>query len=60
LQEEDACTVYVENLPCTATVDSVTRVFQKFGNVLYVSLPKYKTTQVHEKILASFPRVSLL
>ena len=45
-QEEDACTVYVENLPPSATIESVTNLFEKFGKVLYVSLPKYKITQV--------------
>lgn len=44
--EEDACTVYVENLPANATIDNVTKFFEKFGKVLYVSLPKYKVTQV--------------
>jgi La-related protein 7 len=44
--EEDACTIYVENLPPSATIESVTNLFDKFGKVLYVSLPKYKITQV--------------
>jgi La-related protein 7 len=45
-EEEDSCTIYVENLPTSATIDSVTRLFEKFGKVLYVSLPRYKVTQV--------------
>jgi hypothetical protein len=29
-----------------ANIESVTKLFEKFGKVLYVSLPKYKATQV--------------
>ena len=50
-QEEDACTVYVENLPLNATIELVTKLFEKFGKVVYVSLPKYKATQVNKRII---------
>ena len=40
----DECTVYVEGLPACADHDWVKNHFMKFGEVLYVSLPKYKST----------------
>jgi La-related protein 7 len=37
--------VYVkENLPSNVYHELVKRVFSRFGNVAYVSLPKYKST----------------
>lgn len=50
--EIDACTVYVEVLPQSATIETVTEAFSKFGKVLYVSLPKYKMTQVKKMKMA--------
>lgn len=42
---EDDCTVYVENLPPEISHDELTKVFSEFGKVVYVSVPKYSNTQ---------------
>lgn len=44
-ESSEKCTVYVENLPPFATIDSLTNNFSKFGKVVYVSLPRYKANQ---------------
>ena len=36
--------VYVENIPSTSNHDTLKEIFSRFGNVEYVSLPKFKTT----------------
>lgn len=41
----DECTIYVEALPTTATHDWVRKVFETYGAVVYVSLPKYRSSQ---------------
>lgn len=38
----DECTVYVERLKSDATHEWLTSIFSEFGNVVYVSIPKYK------------------
>ena len=38
----EKCTVYVENLPPFVTIDSLRALFEKYGPVDYVSLPRYK------------------
>lgn len=38
----DECTIYVERLKSDATHEWLTSVFSEFGNVVYISLPKYK------------------
>lgn len=38
----DECTIYVEGLPKTATHDYMKEIFQRYGEVTYVSLPRYK------------------
>lgn len=41
----DECTIYVEALPTTATHDWVRKVFEAYGPVAYVSLPKFRISQ---------------
>ncbi|XP_067241182.1 la-related protein 7 [Chanodichthys erythropterus] len=43
-KDVDSRTVYVELLPKTVTHVWLERVFSKCGNVVYVSIPRYKTT----------------
>ncbi|XP_041723913.1 la-related protein 7 [Coregonus clupeaformis] len=43
-KDVDKRTVYVELLPKKVTHDWLERVFTKCGNVVYVSVPRYKTT----------------
>ncbi|EFA00619.1 la-related protein 7 [Tribolium castaneum] len=38
----DDCTIYVERLKSDATHEWLNSVFSEFGNVVYVSIPKYK------------------
>lgn len=38
----DECTIYVEQLKSDATHDLLESVFAEFGNVVYVSIPKYR------------------
>ncbi|XP_044270387.1 la-related protein 7-like [Tribolium madens] len=38
----DECTIYVERLKSDATHEWLSSVFSEFGNVVYVSIPKYK------------------
>ncbi|RZC37674.1 la-related protein 7, partial [Asbolus verrucosus] len=38
----DECTIYVERIKTDATHEWITSVFSEFGNVVYVSIPKYK------------------
>ncbi|XP_063700918.1 la-related protein 7 [Culicoides brevitarsis] len=40
--DADECTLYVESLPKSATHDYVKEIFSKYGNVVYVSLPRFK------------------
>ncbi|KAJ3585057.1 hypothetical protein NHX12_013779 [Muraenolepis orangiensis] len=41
----DGCTVYVELLPKRVTHDWMERVFSQCGTVVYVSIPRYQSTQ---------------
>ncbi|XP_069487084.1 la-related protein 7 isoform X2 [Ambystoma mexicanum] len=43
-QDVDERTVYVELLPKTVNHSWIERVFGKCGNVVYISIPRYKTT----------------
>lgn len=43
-QDEDERTVYVELLPKNVTHSWIERVFGKCGNVVYISIPHYKST----------------
>ena len=38
----DSKTIYVERIPPNVDIDTLRHVFQKYGPVQYVSLPKYK------------------
>lgn len=42
----DSRTVYVENLPTSADHDSLRKMFSVFGDITYVSLPRYKSSGV--------------
>ncbi|CAB4056573.1 LARP7 [Lepeophtheirus salmonis] len=39
--DEEARTIYVENIPSHSTQESLQQIFQEYGPVEYVSLPKY-------------------
>ena len=41
-EDIDNCTIYVEGIPQAATIEWVTSTFMEFGNIAYVSLPKYR------------------
>lgn len=43
-QDEDERTVYVELLPKNVNHSWIERVFGKCGNVVYISIPHYKST----------------
>ncbi len=42
---EESRTIYVERLPPNVTIEMLQALFQKHGEVVYVSLPKYKHNQ---------------
>lgn len=46
----DECTIYVERIPIDMTHDGLSKIFSRFGNVQYVSIPKYK----HNKMIKGF------
>jgi len=69
----DLCTVYVENLPESVTHESLTKIFSEYGEVLYVSLPKFKSgkpkgfafieldkSESVDKVLCSFKQLTNL
>ncbi|XP_047509363.1 la-related protein 7 [Pieris napi] len=43
--DADLRTVYVESIPVTASRDWLERVFSDYGQVAYISLPKFKNSQ---------------
>lgn len=48
LKSDDAveeCTIYVENIPRDAEHEWLEKIFQAFGPVAYISLPKFKSGQ---------------
>ncbi|KRT80269.1 RNA binding protein [Oryctes borbonicus] len=47
-ENADNCTLYVEGIKVDATHESLTSVFSEFGNVTYVSIPKYKHNKVNK------------
>lgn len=44
-EQIDECTIYVEQIPLTSTHESISAIFEKFGKVNYVSLPRYKKSR---------------
>ncbi|XP_001949188.2 la-related protein 7 [Acyrthosiphon pisum] len=42
-EDVERCTVYVEQLPPKADHDWIKSMFEKYGNVAYISLPKFKS-----------------
>lgn len=68
----DSATIYVENLPAEVDHEHLRTTFSAYGDVLYVSLPKYKsgrskgfafiefsTFEVVDKVLAEFTSVDI-
>lgn len=43
--DSDGCTIYVEGLPSKADHEWMKNAFSSYGNVVYVSLPKYTGTK---------------
>lgn len=41
----DECTVYVQNLPPDSDHDWLISAFSKYGTVVYVSIPRYKSNK---------------
>lgn len=44
----DECTIYVENIKSDTTHEWLKSVFSEFGNVTYVSIPKYKNNNLNK------------
>lgn len=44
-ENEDECTIYVENIKADDNHETLSHIFSGFGNVVYVSIPKYKHTK---------------
>lgn len=44
----DECTIYVENIKSDATHEWLSSVFSEFGNIAYVSIPKYKNNNLNK------------
>lgn len=44
----DFCTIYVENIKADANHESLSQIFSDFGNVVYVSIPKYKHNKANK------------
>lgn len=42
----DECTIYIERLNSDATHEWLKSIFSEFGNVVYVSIPKYKNNGI--------------
>ena len=68
----DSCTVYAENLAPEADHDVIRNIFSSFGDIVYVSIPKFKsgrskgfafiefkTPESVEKVLREFSRVTV-
>ena len=68
----DSCTVYAENLAPEADHDVIRNLFSSFGDIVYVSIPKFKsgrskgfafiefkTPESVEKVLREFSRVTV-
>ncbi|XP_022920209.2 la-related protein 7 [Onthophagus taurus] len=44
----DECTIYVERIKADATHDWISSLFCEFGNIVYISIPKYKHSKVNK------------
>lgn len=44
-QAVENCTIYVENIPSHVNHEWIEKIFQEFGQVAYVSLPKFKQSK---------------
>lgn len=44
----DLCTIYVENIKADSDHESLSQIFSDFGNVVYVSIPKYKHNKANK------------
>ncbi|XP_072375387.1 la-related protein 7 [Diabrotica undecimpunctata] len=44
----DNCTIYVENIKADANHEWVSQIFSEFGNVVYVSIPKYRHNKTNK------------
>jgi len=53
-EEIERCTVYVEQLPPKADHDWVKSIFEKYGNVAYISLPKFKSGTIKRFAFVEF------
>ncbi|XP_050541005.1 la-related protein 7 [Daktulosphaira vitifoliae] len=53
-EDIDRCTIYVEQLPPKADHDIVKSTFEKYGNVAYVSLPKFKSGNIKRFAFVEF------
>lgn len=42
VENEDECTIYVEDLPISVNHEWLQNLFKTYGDVIYVSLPKYR------------------
>ena len=49
ISEVDSRTIYVENIPETATHEVIAQVFRKYGHILLVSLPKEKEAKASRR-----------
>jgi len=45
---EDECTVYVENIPPEMDHDTLKKIFTVYGNVVYVSIPKFRDCRLNK------------
>ncbi|VVC43542.1 La protein, RNA-binding domain,La-type HTH domain,LARP7, RNA recognition motif 1,Lupus La [Cinara cedri] len=53
-EDIERCTVYVEQLPLKADHDWVKSMFEKYGNVAYISLPKFKSGTIKRFAFVEF------
>lgn len=44
----DDCTIYVQNIKSESDHEGLTSIFSEFGNVVYVSIPKYKLSKANK------------
>ncbi|KAJ6643573.1 La-related protein 7 [Pseudolycoriella hygida] len=55
----DERTIYVESLPISATIEWLRAYFEQYGQVTYVSLPKYRASQrIKEFAFVEFEKIS--